>query len=296
MAQIRPAPSRLARSTLPLGNIHQPMPVGDPGHHEAGQPDAEDVADEQGDGEGQVELVWRAAACRRRRPTGRRSGRAAAGRSCPSSRRTAAPTGRSDSSRNHCSKPVRATRAWNSSVSGVGLLDQLLAHRRVEPGLEVGLAVEAQDGDVVLLHAGHRRLEAVALQARRLGLGGGDLALPGAVLGLLARLHAGADHGRDRRRLAAALRRRERCGRRRGRSASAPRPRCASARSGEASQRCASSMVSKRCRITQSTCSGGLGGISRCSMKPGKLGDHRAGLALPACEVLGTAPAARWSG
>ena len=28
---------------------------------------------------------------------------------------------------------------------------------------------------------------------------------------------------------------------------------------------------SKRCRITQSTCSGGLGGISRCSMKPGKV-------------------------
>ena len=30
-------------------------------------------------------------------------------------------------------------------------------------------------------------------------------------------------------------------------------------------------MASKRCRMTQSTCSGGLGGISRCSMKPGKV-------------------------
>ena len=87
----------------------------------------------------------------------------------------------------------------------LGLLDELLAHRRIEPGLQVGLVVEAQDGDEVLLDAGHRRLEAIALQAGRLGLGGGDLALPGAVLGLLARLHARADHGRDRRGLAAAF-------------------------------------------------------------------------------------------
>ena len=72
-----------------------------------------------------------------------------------------------------------------------GLLDQLLALGRIEPGLQVGLAVEAQDGDEILLHARHRRLEAIALQAGRLGLGGGDLALPGAILGFLARLARG---------------------------------------------------------------------------------------------------------
>jgi hypothetical protein len=42
-------------------------------------------------------------------------------------------------------------------------------------------------------------------------------------------------------------------------------------RSVEPNQRCAFSMVSKRCKITQSTWTGGLGGISRCSTKPGKV-------------------------
>ena len=175
------------------------------------------------------------------------------------------------SSRNHCSKPVRAMRAWNSSVRGSASSTSFLRTGEFEPGLQVGLAVEAQDGDVVLLDAGHGRLEAIALQAGRLRLRGGDLALPGAVLGLLAGLHPGADHGRDRRGLAAAFvvahdvdvvaadqhRRRALDARLRARSrpASASHPR----------------WRAKRCRITQSTCSGGLGGISRCSMKPGKL-------------------------
>ncbi len=41
-------------------------------------------------------------------------------------------------------------------------------------------------------------------------------------------------------------------------------------RSGEASQALACSRLWNRCTITQSTCSGGRGGISCCSMKPGK--------------------------
>jgi len=38
-----------------------------------------------------------------------------------------------------------------------------LALGRIEPRLQIGLAIEAQDRDVVLLHAGYRRLEAIAL-------------------------------------------------------------------------------------------------------------------------------------
>ena len=151
-----------------------------------------------------------------------------------------------------------------------GLLEELLALGRIEPGLQVGLAVEAQDGDEVLLDAGHRRLEAIALQAGRLGLGGGDLALPGAVLGLLARLTRvliTAETGAGLRPPSSS---RTMCTSSRPISIGAA-PSMRVWRSGEASQRCASSMVSKRCRITQSTCSGGLGGISRCSTKPGKL-------------------------
>ena len=40
-------------------------------------------------------------------------------------------------------------------------------------------------------------------------------------------------------------------------------------RSFELSQATAASVLAKRCRITQSTCAGGLGGITVCLMKPG---------------------------
>ena len=87
---------------------------------------------------------------------------------------------------------------------GRGFVDEGLSERRVEPGLEIGLRVEAQDGDIVLLHAGYRRLEPIALQPGRPRLRGGDLALPGAVLRFPAGLHAGGDDGRDGRGLDAA--------------------------------------------------------------------------------------------
>ncbi len=89
-------------------------------------------------------------------------------------------------------------------MSGAASSTSFLRSGEIEPGLEIGLGVEAQDGDVVLLHAGHRRLEAVSLQAARLGLRGGDLAFPDAVLGFLAGQDTRRDHGRHRRRLDAA--------------------------------------------------------------------------------------------
>ena len=50
-----------------------------------------------------------------------------------------------------------------------------------------------------LLHAGYRRLEAIALEAWRLRLRGGDTLLPRSIRPLLARLDTGRDHRRDRR-------------------------------------------------------------------------------------------------
>ena len=46
---------------------------------------------------------------------------------------------------------------------------------------------------------------------------------------------------------------------------------------GIAARPSAASVSAKRCRITQSTCAGGLGGMTDCLMKPGKRRDHVAG-------------------
>ncbi len=46
-------------------------------------------------------------------------------------------------------------------------LQQLLPLRRIEPGLEIALGVEAQDRQPVILHARNRRFEPVALETRR---------------------------------------------------------------------------------------------------------------------------------
>src|ERR1041385_750226 len=62
------------------------------------------------------------------------------------------------------------------------------------------LAVEAQDRQPVLLHAGDRRLEAVTLESHRLRLSGGYLLFPLPVSRLLPGLDPGGDDGRDGRR------------------------------------------------------------------------------------------------
>jgi len=88
---------------------------------------------------------------------------------------------------------------------GFRLIDKLLALRRVEPGLEVRFGIEAQDGQTIVLNAGHRRLDPVALKAWRLRLCRGDSASPFAVGVFLPRFDPRRDHGGDRRRQRAGL-------------------------------------------------------------------------------------------
>ena len=82
---------------------------------------------------------------------------------------------------NHWSKPVRTMRAWNSSVNGAASFSSACRSGESSQACRLRLGVEAQDGKPVVLHAGDRRLEPIALEARRLRLGGGDALLPRAV-------------------------------------------------------------------------------------------------------------------
>ena len=99
-------------------------------------------------------------------------------------------------------EPLVEARPGDAGVEFLGeiacRLQELVTFRRVEPGLQVRLGVEAHDGEPILLHAGHRRLEAIALETRGPRLGSSDALLPGAVGGLLAGFDARRDHRRNR--------------------------------------------------------------------------------------------------
>ena len=170
-------------------------------------------------------------------------------------------------SRNHCSKPVRTRES--GILRSAALLPRAaaaFAANRARPADCCSLS-KRRIGDPVFLHAGDRRLEPVALETRRAAPGRRRSALPGAELGFLAGLDARditADTGAAARRAPLS---RTRCTSSRPTSMGA-RPR-ASPPLGR-SQRAAATLA-KRCWITQSTCSGGLGGNTLCSMKPGNL-------------------------
>src|SRR5215471_11722799 len=78
------------------------------------------------------------------------------------------------------------------------LLEQLLSLGRAEPAPEVLFGIETQYRQPVILHAGYRRLEAVALKAGRLRLGRRNPLLPRAECRFLASSDAGRDYRGDR--------------------------------------------------------------------------------------------------
>ena len=85
---------------------------------------------------------------------------------------------------NHCSNPELAMREWNSSVSGAASSTSALRTGESSQACRLASVSNRRIGDEIFLNAWYGWFEAVALEAGRLGLRGGDLALPGPVLRL----------------------------------------------------------------------------------------------------------------
>src|SRR5215212_2266456 len=60
----------------------------------------------------------------------------------------------------------------------VSLIEQLLALRRIHPGVQVSFVVKLNDRHPVVLHARDRGADLEALRTRKLGLRGGDMLRP----------------------------------------------------------------------------------------------------------------------